>query len=310
MSNFAIVMNFMPGLTIVIPVRDRARIVGRTLDSVAAQTLRPLRVVLVDNGSTDGTRDVLDAWSRDVAAKGIDAMVVIEDTPGGTVARNRGIREVTTEWTMFFDSDDTMEPEHCSRAMDHAAGADIVGWSVRYHALDGSVSVKPFYDTDMQYHSLMHGSMATQRYMARTSLFIAAGAWNNRIKGWNDIELGSRLIALNPRVCRVEGAPTVDVWATEESITGRRFSDHVEQYQLSLEAIEGTLGPERGRLFTDLKRAILAADCRREGAHMFDSILGTRLAAHGLKNRLLLRLAYYYRMLGGRGAARLFRPLL
>lgn len=49
-------------LTIVIPVYNRAGIVGRTLESVQRQTLRPLRVVLVDNNSTDATPEVLRAW--------------------------------------------------------------------------------------------------------------------------------------------------------------------------------------------------------------------------------------------------------
>ncbi|MGN0223934.1 MAG: glycosyltransferase family 2 protein, partial [Muribaculaceae bacterium] len=51
-------------LTIVIPVYNRATIVERTLASVAAQTLRPLSVVLVDNNSTDGTLSVLQRWAE------------------------------------------------------------------------------------------------------------------------------------------------------------------------------------------------------------------------------------------------------
>ena len=51
-------------LTIVIPVKDRAGIVDATLDSVHKQRLRPLDVVLVDNGSTDGTLAVLQAWKE------------------------------------------------------------------------------------------------------------------------------------------------------------------------------------------------------------------------------------------------------
>ena len=303
-------MNYSSCLTIVIPVRDRAHLVRRTLDSVAAQTLRPLKVVLVDNSSSDGTREVLENWAREVRAEDFNVTVVDEAAPGAAVARNRGLQEVSTEWTMFFDSDDTMMPQHCSRAMKYSRDADIVGWDVRYHDLKGRVSVKPFYDSDMQYHSLMHGSMATQRYMARTALFIKAGKWNESMRGWDDIELGSRLLALNPRVRRIEGAPVVDVWATADSITGKTYSTRVDQYLRALAAIEDNIGGESGRIFADFKRALLAADCRREGVRCYDHILGNRLPYYGLKKRCLLRLAYIYRIAGGRGAARLFRPLL
>lgn len=303
-------MNYSPGLTIVIPVRDRAHIVRRTLDSVAAQTLRPLHVVLVDNSSSDGTLDVLQSWAREITAPDFTVSVLEESQPGAAAARNRGLQEVTTEWTMFFDSDDTMHPEHCKRAMDHVHDADVVGWDVRYHDLAGRVSVKPFSDRDMQYHSLMHGSMATQRYMARTALFVDAGMWNMHMLSWNDIELGSRIILLNPRVRRVAGEPTVDVWAREDSITGRLFSDRLNRYLEALKTIETNIGSEKGRIYTDIKRAILAADCRREGVRCFKRILGNRLPLHGMKNRCILRLIYIYRLMGGRGAARIFRRML
>ena len=304
------VMNYSPGLTIVIPVRDRAGLVGRTLESVAAQTLRPLKIVLVDNGSIDGTPVVLRNWAGEFNTVGIEAVVVNEPTPGASCARNRGLAEVTTEWTMFFDSDDTMQPDHCRRAMDWAEGADVVGWDVYYHDLDGRVSVKPFYASDLQYHSLMHGTMATQRYMARTSLFIRAGKWHPQMRGWDDIELGSRVLALSPRVRRIEGKPLVDIWAQEASITGKTYSERADQYLEALECIEANIGGSRGRIFTDVKRAILAADCRREGMVAFGPMLGERLKGYGLKNSVLLRMIYLYRLMGGRGAARIVRKLL
>ena len=61
-------------LTIVIPVKNRAEIFERTLRSVAAQKLRPLKVVIVDNGSTDSTAETARKWCDAVAATGIDAL--------------------------------------------------------------------------------------------------------------------------------------------------------------------------------------------------------------------------------------------
>ena len=50
------------GLTVVIPVRNRENLVIRCLDSVKRQTLRPLNVIVVDNGSTDGTWKAVEGW--------------------------------------------------------------------------------------------------------------------------------------------------------------------------------------------------------------------------------------------------------
>ncbi|MDE5631667.1 MAG: glycosyltransferase, partial [Muribaculaceae bacterium] len=55
-------------LSIVIPVYNRGAVVGRTLQSIAAQTYRPLKVILVDNASADDTAAVLRAWQAEVSA--------------------------------------------------------------------------------------------------------------------------------------------------------------------------------------------------------------------------------------------------
>lgn len=50
-----------PLITVIVPVRNRAALVTRTLDSIAAQSLRPLRLIIVDNASSDGTTDIREA---------------------------------------------------------------------------------------------------------------------------------------------------------------------------------------------------------------------------------------------------------
>lgn len=303
-------MALIPGITIVIPVRNRAEIVGRTLESVRNQTLRPLRVVLVDNGSTDATAEVLRRWQRECGSD-IHVTVLKEQTPGAAAARNRGLREVHTEWTMFFDSDDVMAPRHCERALEASDGYDLVGWDVSYiDSLTGNKSLKPFYCRDAQYHNLFHGSMATQRYMARTSLFVNSGCWNPSVLYWDDIELGARILHLNPRMRKIGGPATVDVITGADSITGTLYSLRTERAAHALECIMETLGCER-KLWIDVKHAILAADCSREGSPEGKAIIDRLLKSNpSMRNRMLLRLVYVYRRTGGRGIARIIRPLL
>jgi len=301
-------MEYIPGITIVIPVHNRAKIVGRTLESVEAQTLRPLHVVLVDNASTDGTPDVLREWAG--KAHGIDVVVVSELQPGAAAARNRGLQEVRTEWTMFFDSDDCMHPDHCSRALACAEGYDIIGWNVSYHNADGHKQTKKFYNSDTQFHNLFHGTMATQRYMARTQLFFSAGCWGNSIRYWNDIELGARMMATCPRIRHAGDRITVDVYFLAESITGPSYSANALAAQDTLRAIARTLGPHK-KFWTDIKNAILAADCTREGSHIGKEIMCSLLSGcRPLRQRVILKSAYLYRLYGGRGIARILRPFI
>lgn len=298
----------IPGITIVIPVHNRARIVGRTLKSVREQTLRPLRVILVDNGSTDDTHDVLEQWRCETEGD-LDVSIITETVPGAAAARNAGLARVETEWTMFFDSDDTMAPEHCQRALESAADSDIVGWDVRYY--DGKYeNVRPFYITDAQYHNLFHGALSTQRYMARTELFRNAGGWDASVLYWNDIELGARILQKNPRIRKIHGTPTVTMFHSDESITGTSYSSRTGRAAHALECIAVTIGPER-RLWVDVKHIIFAADCAREGSQEGGKIYKKIMANNTSTGiRLLLRAVYLYRRAGGRGVARLVRILL
>lgn len=301
-----------PDITLVIPVYNRAGIVGRTLRSVAAQTHRPLRVILVDNNSTDNTLEVLTQWKLQTEALGFTVDILSETEPGAAAARNRGLDAVTGEYVMFFDSDDTMEPDHVARAMEAFRSPrhpDIVGWDIRIHPLSGKCFTVPFYTSDTIWHCIMHGSMGTQRYAARTSLFRDAGGWNTRSMGWNDIEIGTRLLLNRPVMQKLRGI-TVEVNRETESITGTDFSHSPRKWESTLDFMEQTLPDRRRKRYLQLKRAILAGDYAREAAHSQARRLMAAVTASEPCPfyRTLYRLAFRYVAAGHRGAARLLRP--
>ena len=101
-----------PILTVVMPVRNRAALLPRTLLSIERQTLRPLKTVIADNGSTDSTPQIIEQWRQRVEPQGISVTVVSEPRPGASVARNAALAKVTTPYTLHFDSDDEMLPDH------------------------------------------------------------------------------------------------------------------------------------------------------------------------------------------------------
>lgn len=301
-----------PLLTIVIPVYNRADVVGATLDSVAAQTLRPLRLVVVDNGSTDGSLERVSAWADAHRAPGFEVTVVEErEFHTASAARNRGFREVTTPLVMFFDSDDTMLPGHAARAVaafEADPQLDIAGWDVELRYPDGRRLTLPFADRDMLFRNLHNGIMATQRYAMRSSLLRRAGGWDASLAGWNDMELGMRLLSLRPRVKRLEGAPTVVVNHSAESITGSGFSHSPARWEAALSRCDATLGPE-GLRAVNLRRAILAGLYRREGSAQWRRLMAEVSAREpDAFRRLLLRGAALYTSLGLRGVNRLLRP--
>lgn len=300
-----------PLLTIVIPVHNRERLVGRTLQSVAAQTIRPLAVVLVDNASTDGTLSVLKQWAEGVQASDFSVSVLSEPKPGASCARNRGLEAVRTEWTMFFDSDDEMLPDHARRAVETVMKhpqADVIGWNLMLHRLNGSRKILPFEPENIIAHNILHGTMATLRYCARTELFKQAGGWSEDLGTWDDIELGQRLLLLKPNIIKVCGKPTALIYETADSISGTHDSQRVDSCLRALEKITQNKAP---KALVGLKKAVLAGDCTAvgnpRGKELFKTVVENE---PNMLNRLIFHCIYITKCRRLPGAGRLLYRLL
>ena len=287
-------------LTIVIPVYNRATIVERTLASVAAQTLRPLAVVLVDKNSTDDTLAVLRRWAEANSAPDFAVEVISEPRPGAANARNAGLARVTTPWTMFFDSDDIMLPDHCASALATAAAnpaAQIIGWDSMVNFADGGKLRLLFTERNLLFNNLFHGVMATQMYMARTDLFRSAGGWNGQVCIYDDIELGVRLLNLRPIVAKRRCPICVQIYQQEDSISNADAG--FQACEVGLNEIEHHL-PLKRRHWADLQRIAKLAVWGRslpDARRIADEVLAKQPPVR----RLLWRLYYSYAAHGGRG---------
>lgn len=287
-------------VTVVIPVYNREGIVLRTLESLDRQSCRNFRVVLVDNASTDGTREVLEQWRR---RTDLEVEIISENHPGAAAARAAGMRICATEWVMFFDSDDIMFPGHIGRALDAVLrhpDADLIGWDIR-HTENNRRTLKPFVTSDIRYRALFNGTMSTVRYFARRSVFESAGSWDPDMGIWDDIELAARILKLNPTIYKSEGEPTVEVFVQPDSITTSKTD--IEAGGRALDSIAISYGKPH---WAALKEIILAASTPGSAG---DEILRRALAAAGTRS-FLFRMAFVYTRSGGRGIARILRPLM
>jgi glycosyltransferase involved in cell wall biosynthesis len=89
--------------SIVIPVRNGETTLARTLESIAAQTLAPREVLVVDNGSTDQTQAIARSFKK--------TDCILEPRVGRSIARNRGAATAKGTYVVFLDADVTLEPK-------------------------------------------------------------------------------------------------------------------------------------------------------------------------------------------------------
>ncbi len=116
------------GWTVVIPYYNEAEFLPDTLASLAAQTHRPFRVILVNNGSTDAGPALAREWAsqqRDIATLLLD-----EAQPGQVHALARGVAAVETRFLAICDADTRYPPRYLATAdrLMHEAPEDVVGY--------------------------------------------------------------------------------------------------------------------------------------------------------------------------------------
>jgi glycosyltransferase involved in cell wall biosynthesis len=98
-----------PTISVIIATYKRPHLITRALDSIAAQTLKPHEIIVVDDASGDHTEQVVAAWSK---AENIDVAFIQAETNGGAgAARNLAMRRAKSELIAFLDSDDAYFPD-------------------------------------------------------------------------------------------------------------------------------------------------------------------------------------------------------
>lgn len=102
----------MPDVSVIIPLYNKARYIGRTLDSVLAQTHPDFEVIVVDDGSTDDGPDIVRRY-RDKRI-----MLVRQDNAGPGAARNHGTRRSKSELVTYLDADDEWMPQFLQTLID------------------------------------------------------------------------------------------------------------------------------------------------------------------------------------------------
>lgn len=316
----------VPTVTVIVPVRNRSGVIVRCLDSVAAQTHAAVRLIVVDNGSTDDSRSVAADWLEAHASRFLEARLLDEPRAGANAARNCGLRTVTSGYVAFFDSDDEMSPDFLAAmlsALRHSAGARWVLARTRMIFPDGTAQVRHGEPHPTVVRHLLSAQVSTQSFVAEAALLHEVGGWDETLTCWQDYELGFRLLRHAPQPAWCEQV-FHRIYRTADSITGHSLSANVSGIAAALcrlaEQVETPSAFPRAtgdaqQLSAQCRRAlwlrahIVAGRFCAEGAAPSAELLlravSARLRPLSFADRVVCGLLRRYTALGGRAAWRL-----
>lgn len=192
-----------PLVSVVIPAYNAAGFIAETLESVLGQTYRPLEIIVVDDGSRDGTPEVVERF----ASHGV--RLIRQENAGPSAARNRGIAVATGTYIAFLDADDLWLPEKTARQVEvmeeHPDMGLLFGDMVNFgpagrepvshfekNGLDATYFGDPLYLEDAFLKIFRNNVIPTPAVLVRASLLARTGGFDERFRFSEDYLLWLR----------------------------------------------------------------------------------------------------------------------
>jgi len=212
-------------VSVVMPAYNSALTIDRALASIAAQTLRPREVIVVDDGSTDDTATT--ALAQMSRLGNIALRVFRQSNSGAGAARNRGIAEARGEWLAFLDADDQWLPDKLSRSLDVMRTENL---TMSAHNLFG-VDERGDHLIDSRkrwleggpdtYNALFQrGFISSSTVVVRRDAVLRVGGFDHDLRSAQDYELWLALLADADCRFTLFAAPLLRYTLTESGITG------------------------------------------------------------------------------------------
>lgn len=210
-----------PLVSIVIPVYNHAEYIGEAINSVLAQDYHEIELIVINDGSTDNTKDVLDKYSDKVT-------IIYQDNIGQAATLNKGWSIASGDILAYLSSDDTILPAAVSRAVDTLLNDDTL--SVVYpdfYLLDPySRIVRKVTTPEFEYAKMLtHVSCPIgPGAFFRKEAFVKSGDWDCSLRQMPDYDFWLRM-GLHGRIARIP-----------EVLAGFRVHEGSQTYSVTNEA--------------------------------------------------------------------------
>lgn len=183
------------GVSVVIPTYNLARFLPEAVASARAQVWPDLEIIVVDDGSTDDTPEVLERLAREGELR-----CIRQENAGASAARNRGIHEARKSWVAFLDADDFWLAGKLEAQFEALEGKPSAAFSYtdeRKRFVDGTEADHPCRAKERPLlPQMLAGNMfATPTMLVRRDCFDTVGLFDTRLRTGEDWDMWMRLAA-------------------------------------------------------------------------------------------------------------------
>jgi len=200
-------------ISILIPCYNAERWIAQAIESALAQTWPNKEVIVVDDGSTDGSREVIQTFRGRIRYE-------FGPNRGGNPCRNRLLELASGEWVQFLDADDYLLPEKISDQMDYSSSADVVYGPVLTKNQNSRSETQeismPFSNTDLYEQWIRWQVCQTGGVLWKRDALRKIGGWNEKYRCCQDNEVCLRAIhhALKFSFCPKPGS-VYRIWSED-----------------------------------------------------------------------------------------------
>ena len=191
-----------PLISIIMPVYNGEKYIQDAIESVLAQTVKDFELIVVDDGSTDATLAILEAYA--------DHLIILRQQNSGHAAARNAAAEISRgQWIAMIDADDQWHPEKLAQQLALAGDAHVI-YTAAYNFEDSSrVDITTFADGnchngDVFDQLLLDNFITHSSILMKRDAFLQAGGYDESLKTTCDWDLWLRMSAVG---CKFHGTP-------------------------------------------------------------------------------------------------------
>lgn len=218
-------------VSVIIPCYNAARYIGETLESVRRQTWPNLEVIVVDDGSTDGSARIVETFGE------LDLVLVRQANRGQTAALNVGLARATGDFVQYLDADDLIDPDkialQMARLIEAPGCVASARWGRFYDRPENTRFETETVSRDLgsldwlvESRCLGLGMMFPALWLIPMSIAQAAGPWREDLTLNNDAEYFTRVLLAAERVLYCDDARCRYRSGVSGSLSGRKTPAH------------------------------------------------------------------------------------